>query len=465
MRSLTVLLTLSASLTACEALEGLFPGEETTTDTPTITTDTGAPVDEAILDAQAIGDDRIVAAVTAGQIVLDLGEGRDDPTVVDDAKSLLVGAIDGIALLDFDAGHSIELVYLGVGALGEIDPQDPEEAQIYGRTVEELSPALGLVAFNAGNRNEFRLSFNDALLEAVHRYDSENRLELGTPGGYERDEIPPGAGAYAWSNGADDRFRWYGVNEEVTVAAHRRIVQMGGGCTGTLVGPRHVVTAGHCIYSRRNGTWADNFWVRAGANGTNEQAEVFVDADNIPGGQVLWYYTPSQFRATSGSTWGYDYGILTLPGRLGDVVGWMGRVTYTADDLQDAYVYRRGYPLCNATLQDGTPRIDEPSPCNANHLYANSNDCSVGEFQSQDANSWSRVVHHSCDASAADSGSPLYVYHNGTPAVAAVHFASLCEVTADDDDCTGSFEDRPLAALRLTPQYRDLIGTFRSIFP
>jgi hypothetical protein len=140
-------------------------------------------------------------------------------------------------------------------------------------------------------------------------------------------------------------------------------------------------------------------------------------------------------------------------------------VTYTASSLQNAYIYRRGYPSCNAFTSAGTPRIDEPSPCTWNHLYGNTADCEVGEYQSQDSDGWSRVVHHSCDASGGDSGSPLYVYHNGSAAVAAVHFASRCETTANGTACNGSWEDRPLAALRLTPQYRDLIGTFRGMYP
>ena len=49
--------------------------------------------------------------------------------------------------------------------------------------------------------------------------------------------------------------------------------------------------------------------------------------------------------------------------------------------------------------------------------------------------------------------------------MAAVHFYSHCETTAGARECTGTWEDRPLGALRLTPEYRNLIGYFRGQFP
>jgi hypothetical protein len=40
-----------------------------------------------------------------------------------------------------------------------------------------------------------------------------------------------------------------------------------------------------------------------------------------------------------------------------------------------------------------------------------------------------------------------------------------CERTASDVACTGNWVNRPLGAIRLTPQYRDWIAYFRDLYP
>ncbi len=424
-------------------------------------------------DAVRALDHKIESLVDKGYIELDLNKSKD-PTVIADANALLLGSLEGIESLDFESGHRISLRYLGKGRRGkapvdEVDERELRDVALQEKKQTEVADAGGAMdAFNLASGNEFRIEYSQELLASVGRHAAELGLDQGTPGIDEetkkitlegRDDL-----IFSWSNNDDDRYRMYGVNAAVTNAVHRRIVDMGG-CSGTLVGPRHVVTAGHCLWSRANRRWSDDFWVRAGRNGSSEAAEVFVNANNIPSGQVVWYFTPSQYRSTSGSTWGYDYGILTIPGRLGDVTGWMGRVSISGGNLDNYNIYRRGYPACNAFTSGGTPRIDEPNPCNENHLYGNSATCELGEYQAQDSSGWNRVVHHSCDASGGDSGSPLYLYYNGSASVTAVHFSSRCKTTAAAANCSGSQVDRPLAALRLTPQYRDLIGTFRQTFP
>jgi V8-like Glu-specific endopeptidase len=428
-------------------------------------TDSLAPVDvDAWEDAKRLGHSRISELVARGHVELDLGEAADDTTVRADARELLSSMLE-LEALDFDAGHHLSLTYLGKGDTAPITPGGVHDGE-----AQPKDPLEGVDAFNPATGNEFRIVFGRDLVEAVGLRDAELGNDLGTP--VDRmDEAAdaklaplPSDIAYSWSNDDDDRTRIYDTNDPVTNRVHRRIVHFSNNCTGTLVGPRHVVTAGHCIYSRARQAWSDDFTLRAGRNGTSSAAQVTIDRDNIPNGQVLWYFTPSQWRATSGSTTGFDYGILVLPGRIGDTVGWMGRVTYGSSALQNAYIYRRGYPMCSATF-GGDPRIDSPNPCSWRHLYGNTEDCTVGEFESVDSDGWSRLIHHSCDASAGDSGSPLYVYHNGSASVTAVHFLSECERTADDVACDGDWEDRPLGATRLTPYYRDLIGTFRGLYP
>ena len=105
--------------------------------------------------------------------------------------------------------------------------------------------------------------------------------------------------------------------------------------TGTLVGPRHVLTASHCI------SW------------------------NAPGGPSL-LFTPSFSGGSQppfGQSWGIevydyrqidqpqdqidvseDYAVVVLDQRLGDNIGWLGTRTYTTDWDNQSDWFNIGYP-------------------------------------------------------------------------------------------------------------------------
>jgi len=111
-----------------------------------------------------------------GQLQIDLGDGRDDPTVIEDARTLLLGAIDGIVVLEDDPGHTIVLEFVTKGELGEMAP----EQHVGPVRIEDLDVG-GWVAFNPVSRNEFRIDFEGGLLDAVGLHDAAHRLDLGSP--------------------------------------------------------------------------------------------------------------------------------------------------------------------------------------------------------------------------------------------------------------------------------------------
>ncbi len=96
--------------------------------------------------------------------------------------------------------------------------------------------------------------------------------------------------------GADGRTRVY----TTTSNPYKNIGRISLGCTGTLVGPRHVLTAGHCVSDGR-GNWYSSLDFSAGQNGSTR-----------PWGQTSWSnaYTVSQWHNNRDSR--YDYGMIIL---------------------------------------------------------------------------------------------------------------------------------------------------------
>lgn len=104
--------------------------------------------------------------------------------------------------------------------------------------------------------------------------------------------------------------------------------------TGWLVGPRTVITAGHCVYSNHFfGGWADTIEVTPGRNG-----------DLTPFGS----FTTN--RMSTVSAWAhdenpdFDYGAIHLDEPIGDTTGWFAVGALPARELAEHMVNVSGYP-------------------------------------------------------------------------------------------------------------------------
>jgi V8-like Glu-specific endopeptidase len=352
---------------------------------------------------------------------------------------------------------------------GDPNPNEPMQAPV---------GSMRLHGFNTLTRNQFEVVISGRLLKQVH----DARVASGLTGaslGVSNPEAVEGlvkpAGmtlqdaqgptTRGWSKGVDTR----SLLTPTTSYPWRTVSQISysgvlSDCTATMIGPRHLITAAHCIVDKGTSNFL-TLYVAPGRDGNfNLPFDSSMISTSLPSNIEAWYFAPAEWidpNTTKDQQW--DWGLIVTPKRLGDRTGWMGYVANSFSTLDAATLYNRGYPSCN------WDEPNRPANCQIDRMYGDSGECDLGAVYYPGSDGWNRVISHSCDTSAGHSGSALYHYaydsNLGTyvPVVSMVNAASLCGGMGQRA-CT-STDAFPNLARRLTPSDLGVISWLRQTFP
>lgn len=157
-----------------------------------------------------------------------------------------------------------------------------------------------------------------------------------------------------------------------TAVPYRMVGRIDLGCSGTLIGPRHVLTAGHCVYNINNDQWYSQLAFSPGQNGAVR-----------PWGKIGWARAVSVQGWTRDHKRDFDYAMIVLNQDIGNQLGWMG------------YGWKNPMPNYNVNI-NGYP--GDKASGTMWHAF-----CGLQTIQTY-------RLYYACDTYGGMSGSGVYVY-------------------------------------------------------
>lgn len=221
-------------------------------------------------------------------------------------------------------------------------------------------------------------------------------------------------------DGADNRFQ----HRNNTEYPFRTQVWLTNGnktsrCSGTLIGPRHMISAAHCFHSNSGGSsgWLDLKHWAPGVDSQDSNRYSYKPGSNYPSTAATLiegcYLVTIPSRFAEGSTDDqYDYAVVEFQCnyRPGNAVGWIGVAKPDNSDLNGQKVYGYGYP--RGVVSDfGCPG---DSDCNWPQIWGMGHTGSL-------TYSGSTEVQYDVDTSGGQSGMGMYRVWDSLRFVVAIH--------------------------------------------
>ncbi len=159
-------------------------------------------------------------------------------------------------------------------------------------------------------------------------------------------------------------------------------------CSAALIGPKTILTAGHCLYNHdEEGGWRDAFTFWPAINGENDVPYGGFEYDTA----YVFEGFVTNYDGSYDAVWPYDIGVITLQQPIGDSLGWLGYWNYA--DLGDFQANLVGY-------HDDKPAFTMwRSTCTILAEGIGENDFS-----------------HDCDFESGGNGAPIYLYDTAAKA-------------------------------------------------